>query len=165
MYKINDYIMYSTTGVCKITDIKRGKLFNDIETNYYVLNPIFESSASFIRISVDNTKVKMRKIISKDDAAALIDAFSSFETKWINDNKLRSAKHKEYLFSCKCEEWMKLFKTLLLKKDEKERNNKSLSPTDETTMKYIVKLLSQEFSIALNIPFDDVGKFIMQKIA
>jgi len=165
MYKVNDYIMYNTTGVCKVTDIKQGKLFTDVETKYYVLHPVFENNASSIMISVDNTKVKMRRVISEDDVAALIDAFPTIETGWINDNKLRCAKHKEYLLSGRCEEWIKLFKTLQLKKSEKVEINKSLSPTDEATMRYAEKLLYQEFSIALNIPVNDVGDYIMQRVA
>ena len=165
MYKVNDYIMYNTTGVCKITDIKQGKLFNDVETKYYVLHPVFENNKSSIMISVDNTKVKMRRIISENDVVALIDAFPTVETRWISDNKLRCAKHKEYLLSGRCEEWVKLFKTLQLKKKEKVEINKSLSPTDEATMRYTEKLLYQEFSIALNIPVNAVGKYIMQRAA
>lgn len=163
MYKINDFIMYNTTGVCKITDIRQGKLFNDIETRYYVLHPVFENNASSIMISTDNTRVKMRRIISKNDVLALIDAFPAIDTGWINDNKLRCAKHKEYLLSGSCEEWVKLFKTLKLKKREKEESNKTLSPTDEATMKYAEKLLYQEFSVALNIPVNDVGNYILQR--
>ena len=152
MYKIDDYIMYSTTGVCKITDIKQGKLFNDVETEYYVLCPVFDNNPSYIRVSVDNKKVKMRRILSENDVVSLIDNLPSLETKWINDNKLRCAKHKEYLLSGKCEEWAVLLKTLQEKKTEKNQENKTLSPTDEATMKSTEKLLFQEFSIALNIP-------------
>ncbi|MDD4771976.1 MAG: CarD family transcriptional regulator [Eubacteriales bacterium] len=165
MYKIDDYVMYSTTGVCKITDIKQGKLFNDVETRYYVLCPVFDNNPSSIRVSVDNKKVKMRKILSENDVVSLIDNFPSVETQWINDSKLRGAKHKEYLLSGKCEDWILLFKTLQTKKTEKNQINKALSPTDEATMKSAEKLLFQEFSIALNIPVDDVEKYIKKRAA
>ncbi|MBM6861086.1 CarD family transcriptional regulator, partial [Clostridium saudiense] len=36
MFKVNDYIMYGTTGVCKIIDIKKQKFLGREEKEYYI---------------------------------------------------------------------------------------------------------------------------------
>ena len=36
MFKINDYVMYGITGVCKILDIKEEKDRNSVIKKYYV---------------------------------------------------------------------------------------------------------------------------------
>ena len=40
MFKINDYIMYGTTGVCKVSDITKEAIGDLKLKEYYVLTPI-----------------------------------------------------------------------------------------------------------------------------
>lgn len=65
MFKIGDYIMYSLTGVCKVTDIIKEKYFDSDEKDYYVLEPVYATTKTVIKIPVDNKKVFMRPIITK----------------------------------------------------------------------------------------------------
>ncbi|MGI6050677.1 MAG: CarD family transcriptional regulator, partial [Acetivibrionales bacterium] len=37
MFKVNDYVIYSTMGVCKIVDIRKEKDINQNEVDHYVL--------------------------------------------------------------------------------------------------------------------------------
>ncbi|MDU5022041.1 MAG: CarD family transcriptional regulator, partial [Clostridiales bacterium] len=73
-----DYIMYGTTGVCKISDITNEKFINGEHRKYYVLTPIY-CNDTIIKTPVDNKKVSMRKIISKEDAHLLINSIPNME--------------------------------------------------------------------------------------
>ena len=66
MFKVNDYIMYGTTGVCKIIEIKKEKFLGRQEMEYYILEPVY-SKNTVIKIPVDNTTIKMREVLSKED--------------------------------------------------------------------------------------------------
>ena len=75
MFKINDYVMYGITGVCKILDIKEEKDRNSVIKKYYVLRPIY-SKNTIIKTPVNNMKISMRKIHSLDEVNSLITAIA-----------------------------------------------------------------------------------------
>ncbi|MDU2291865.1 MAG: CarD family transcriptional regulator [Clostridium celatum] len=44
MFKVDDYIMYGITGVCKVIDITNEKFINGDKRDYYVLSPIHNNN-------------------------------------------------------------------------------------------------------------------------
>ncbi len=44
LFKIDDYIMYGMTGVCKVMDITNERFTNGIKKEYYVLSPIYSNN-------------------------------------------------------------------------------------------------------------------------
>jgi len=159
MFKVNDYVVYGTTGVCQITDIEKESYIGDAETEYYVLRPIYDDK-TIIRTLVNNPKVVMRKIISKDDVLSLIAAMPEQETMWINDDRERNESFKAALKTGDNEEWIKLIRTLYLKKEEKSAIGKKLAKTDENIMKNAERQLYEEFAVALSISPDEVLSYI-----
>ena len=72
MYSIGEKIMYGGTGVCtvqEITSVKQSSL--DRPRLYYVLKPLYQSGT--IQIPVDNTKVPIRPVMTRDEAEQLVD--------------------------------------------------------------------------------------------
>ncbi len=61
LFKIDDYIMYGMTGVCKVMDITNERFTNGIKKEYYVLSPIY-SNNTVIKIPVDNRKSTNEKV-------------------------------------------------------------------------------------------------------
>jgi CarD family transcriptional regulator len=118
-----------------------------------------------IKIPVSNTKVSMRKTITKNDVLSLISTISETETAWINDDKQRSANFKAALKTGKSEDFIKIIKTLHMEKKEKSAASKKLRKMDEDIMKFAEKQLYEEFSIALNISPDEVLPFILNNIS
>lgn len=86
MFNVDDYIMYGMTGVCKVVDITNEKFINGEKRKYYVLNPIYNND-TIIKIPLDNDKIPMRKVISKDDMTSLINDIPNMEILWIDDEK------------------------------------------------------------------------------
>ncbi|MFR7993718.1 MAG: CarD family transcriptional regulator [Clostridium sp.] len=71
MFSKNEYVVYGSTGVCKIIDIVTKKIGNTKERLYYLLKPEYETN-SIIYAPIDNNSVVMRKIITKDEIYELI---------------------------------------------------------------------------------------------
>lgn len=71
MFSKNEYVVYGSTGVCKIIDIVTKKIGNTKERLYYLLKPEYETN-SIIYVPIDNNSVVMRKIITKDEIYELI---------------------------------------------------------------------------------------------
>ncbi|MGI6422392.1 MAG: CarD family transcriptional regulator [Syntrophomonadaceae bacterium] len=165
MFKVNDYVMYGSTGVCKIIDISKEKhiSINSEETDYYVLHPVFNDNI-VIKIAVNNPNAPIRAILTKDEVLSLIKTMPEQETIWIDDNRERSEYFKAILKSKESEDWVKLIKTLFLEKEARSLVGKTLTKTDEGIMNTVEKLLYEEFAIALGISPDEVLAFIEEYI-
>ena len=165
MFKVNDYVMYGSMGVCKIIDISKEKYLNSSndEVEFYVLETVYKNKMT-IKIPVNNTKISMRKIITKEEVLSLISRISETETTWIDNDKQRSANFKAALKSGKSEDYIKIIKTLHIEKQEKSAAGKKLRKMDEDIMKAAEKQLYEEFAIALDISPDEVIPFILDNI-
>lgn len=158
MFKVDDYIMYGRTGVCKVIDITNERFINGEERKYYVLSGIHNNNNNnntIIKIPLDNTKIPMRKIISKGDVTSLINDMSNMEALWIDDEKKRSNKFKTMLKSGKCEDLIELISN--------KRYFKKLNKADKEIIKEAERLVSEEFAIILNISPKEVNSYISSK--
>jgi CarD family transcriptional regulator len=163
MFKVNDYVVYSSMGVFKIMDIREDKDVNSNEIEYYILEPAYSNNL-IIKTPVNNEKALMREIISKDGILSLISAMPEKETIWIDDYRQRIVNFKALLKTGDCEELIKLIKTLYLEQKEKSVIGKKLMKSDEDIMKAAEKHLNEEFAIALNISPDEVVPYIREHI-
>lgn len=164
MFKVDEYIMYGVTGVCKVIDIKEEKLMNNVEKEYYVLNPIY-SKDTVIKIPVDSTKISMRRIMSRDDIDSLINDMPNKETLWIDDEKERNEKYKSMLKSGDCEELITLMKSIYTNKKQKKTLGERSRKSDEELMKTAEKLLNEEFATVLDINIKDVKSYILSHVS
>ena len=65
MYQIGQYIIYGSTGVCKVESLVE----KSPHGLYYVLKPLYESGT--IYTPAEHPKVFMRPVISRDEAEAV----------------------------------------------------------------------------------------------
>lgn len=163
MFKVNDYVIYGTTGVCKIREIKMEKFLGRGEKEYYVLEPVY-SKNTVIKIPVDNTTINMREVLSKDCIEELINIIPNTETEWIADDKLRNEHFKTMLKSGDCEELIALIRTIYLSKKDKKSIGKKLYKGDDEIMQAAEKLLNEEFAFVLNIAPKEVPQYIASHI-
>jgi len=164
MFKVNDYVVYNTMGVYKIVDIRKDKDISNNEIEYYVLQSAYSNNLT-IKTPVNNPKVMMRGVITKDDVLSLIAAMPEKETVWINNDRERNVIFKAALRTGKSQEWVKLIKTIYLKKQEKNYLGKKLAKIDEDIMKAAEKNLYEEFAVALNISPDEVVSYILDHVS
>lgn len=164
MLKINDYVIYGLAGAYKIVDIVKEKNIYDIQTEYYVLQPLCNNSLT-IKCPVNSTKILIRKVISKEEALSLIETIPETETVWIENDRERNLSFRASLSTGDSEEWIKLLKTLYIEKEKKSEAGKKLRKADEDIMKTAEKNLFEEFSIALNISPNQVTSFIEDRLS
>lgn len=66
MFSKNEYIIYGSTGVCKIIDIVKKKFGFNKEREYYILKPAYDTNST-IYAPIDNDKISIRKIMTKEE--------------------------------------------------------------------------------------------------
>ena len=162
MFQVNDYIIYGESGVCLITDITTPPISGvDKNKNYYVLHPYY-SAGKTIYTPVDNDKVSMRKILTKQEAEELINKIPFIETIWVENEKFREDVYKKAMRTYACEAWVKIIKTLYLRKEERKAGGKVVTATDEKYYKAAENNLYGELSLSLGIPLEEIKEFVEQ---
>jgi CarD family transcriptional regulator len=164
VFKVNDYVIYGSTGVCKITDIQIDNC--DISNNtedYYILRRHYDDNIT-IKIPVKQESALLRPIMSKDDVLAMIAAMPEKEIILIEDERQRSITLRNALKTGSNEEKIRIIKTLHLERERKATSNKKLNRTDEQTINTAEKQLYEEFAVALNISPEDVLPYILEHI-
>lgn len=164
MFEKGEYIIYGTKGVCKVADITTIDMEGATKDRlYYVLEPL-GVSGSKVFTPVGNTKIIMRRILTKEEALHLIDGITNIGQLGVANDKQREEKYKEALKSCDCTEWVKVIKSLYLRKQERVSQGKKLTSMDERYLKTAEDTLFSELSIPLDISKEEMENFITDKI-
>lgn len=164
MFKVNDYIVYGLTGVCRVENITKSEHGDNNETEYYVLQPVYSDNMT-IKVPVNNPNILMRAISSRDDVLSLIAMMPEIDTVWIDNDKERVNHYKSALRTGKTKEWAKLIKTLSLEKEARSIEGRKLKKTDEDILSTAERYLNEEFAVVLNISPDEVTNYILEHIS
>lgn len=164
MFKVNDYVVYGLTGVCRVEDIMRSDHDDNSETQYYVLQPVYNDNMT-IKVPVNNPNILMRSISTKDDVLSLIAMMPGIDTIWIDNDKERVNNYKSALRTGKTEEWAKVIKTLYREREARTAEGRKLKKTDEDILNTAEKYLNEEFAVVLNIAPNEVTDYILEHIS
>ncbi|MFR8167868.1 MAG: CarD family transcriptional regulator [Lachnospiraceae bacterium] len=165
MFKEGDFIIYGSNGVCQVEHIGSMDLQGvPGDKMYYTLVPVYEEKSRLFT-PVDNHKVVMRPVISKQEACDLIDHMQEMQVFEIQNEKNRDTVFKEALKTGDCEELVRVIKTIYEKKQERKAQGKKVTAGDERYFKLAEEHLYGELAIALGIEKDKVGSYIEKRIA
>ena len=164
MFQKGDYIVYGSSGVCKVEEIGPMDLTGSTKGKlYYTLSPVY-SNKSRIYTPVDNAKIVMRSVLSKEEAMVLIEKIPEIEPLWVNDEKKREELYQQRIKTCSFVEWIKIIKTLYLRRKSRMDNGKKLASVDERYLKIAEDSLYGELAIALGMEREEVEPFICDHI-
>lgn len=164
MFEKGDYIVYGTTGVCEVTDIRKMNMRGIPKDKlFYVLTP-YNQKGSTVFTPVDSTKTVMRKILSKEQALELIDSMPEIEELYFSNDKVREEKYKECVRSCDCEQCIRVIKTLYLRREEKLSQGKKFAATDERYLRMAEENLYSELEVALHKDKKEVQQLIEERL-
>lgn len=163
MYSINDYVIYGTSGVCRIIDINIQK-FNEVEREYYTIMPLYTKNSK-IYVPVENHNNKLRNLLTADEIHTLIKTMPGEKGTWIKQNQQRIGRFKEIIKEGNREELARLISMLYLCKLDLAKAGKKLTMADEGIMKEAEKMLYEEFAFVLNIKLDEVVSYIRSEIS
>lgn len=130
---------------------------------YYVLAPM-RSKGSTIFSPVDNQKVSMRKVMTKEEARELLQGIPEYEDMEIRDSRTQEQQYKEILQSCNSTDSLRLLKALYQRKRKREAAGRRITAVDEKYLFLARDCLLNELSIALDMDVDDVEKILADKI-
>lgn len=164
MYEAGDYIVYGSSGVCLVEAVgpinipgtKKAQL-------YYTLIPQ-SMNGKKIYTPVDNDKVIIRAVISREEAEELVDTMEETELLWLKDEKGREQIYKEAMRTCDCGAFVRIIRTLYARKESRIADGKKVTSVDERYLHMAKELLYEELSFSLSIEKDEVEEYIINRI-
>ncbi len=160
MFELGEYIIYGSNGVCKVENIGPMELSGVPKDRlYYTLIPMGQKDGK-IYTPVDNEKVVMRRVLSEEEAKRLISEIKDIDTIWVADEKRRESIYKEVIHKCDCREWVKIIKTLYLRKCSRIAEGKKVTAVDERYLKIAEDNLYGELAVALRMEKEGMVDYI-----
>lgn len=164
MFQVNEVVVYGHHGVCEITEIGTLKMpMADKEKLYYTLRPVYHKDSS-VYAPVENHKIIMRPVITKEAAETLIRRIPEIETVWIVNEKAREVQFKEALQTCDCEELIKIIKTLYHRKQQRLESGKKVTVVDEKYFRQAEDKLYEELAFVLGMEKNQVSQYISKRM-
>ena len=167
MFQPGDLLIYGTTGVCRVLALDHPNHGTAAERSrlYYQLKPLYQGGT--IYTPVDNDKVVMRRVISREEAEDLIDAIPTLEPTACRAATTQAlAQHyQSSLRQHSCRSLMELTLSIHAKRRQAEAQNRRLGMIDERYLKQAEQLLFGELSVALDIPYDQVQPYIVSRLS
>lgn len=164
MFQIGDHIVCGSSGVCTVEEIgtlKMGTASRD--RLYYTLKPVYDAGGK-IFIPVDNDKVSLRFVLSKNQVMELLEDIPQLDQLWIPDEKKREQEYKEAVNSCDCKKLVQIIKTLYFRKRERVQNGKKVTAVDDRYFRIAEDRLYEELALALSISKGEVEDYIKRYI-
>lgn len=175
MYQKGEFIIYGSKGVCEITDISplnlggssKGRASGIIRTDkdrlYYILCPMNDREGK-VFTPVDSEKTVMRRVLTSEEARALIEEIPDIENLWVADERQREQNYREAIGSCDCRELVKVIKTLWVRNQQRLAQGKKTTAMDKKYFKIAEDNLYAELSLSLRIPQEQVKDYITEKV-
>lgn len=164
MFEIGDYIVCGNNGICKVENIGTIDIPDvDPDRLYYILQPVM-TKASVVYIPTDNEKIVMRKMITAKEAEALMEAIPEVELIDAVNDKQREECFKECLRQHDCGEWIRMIKTLYVRRKERLERGQKVTATDARYLKLAEDNLYGELSLALGKEKEEVEDFLSKRL-
>ncbi|OUQ17838.1 CarD family transcriptional regulator [Lachnoclostridium sp. An14] len=169
MFQAGDVIVCGTHGVCRVecvgpldgggisrSGVEKGRI-------YYTLVPVYEKE-SVVFTPVDNQKIVIRPVLSREKALDLIDGMPTAEMLTITDEKRRETEYREALYACQAEALVKVLKTIYARRRTRLARGKKATDADSRYMKLAEDCLYGELAVSLGLERDQVRGFIRDRI-
>lgn len=161
-FAIGDLIVYGETGVCRVEDVVE-KEFLGVVCPCYKLQPLYQSCMIFT--PADNEAVFMRRIISQEEASALIEGYSSVAPEDCPPASPRelAERYDKIIKLHDCSALIKLSVSIRAKREVLAEKKKKLSAVDERYLKRAEDLLLGELAAALGTDKQSVSSQIQMQ--
>lgn len=164
-YEIGQYVVYGKIGVCRVVDCRPMNFGGAGGGSYFFLAPQSDPK-SLVYVPCDNDLLlaRMRPLLKKHEIDSLLEGVTDEPVVWIEERNERSSAYRRIMSGGDLRQIVRLIRCLNQKKQERMENGKKLSNSDELLLQECIRLVNEEFSLALDIPRARVGEYIRQRL-
>lgn len=163
MFSIGDLVIYSTHGVCKITDISE-KTIAGVTREYYDMHTVGIEHQMTISTPVHDNEVTMLELIGKDEANDVLKAFKNPMMEEYDNVSKRQNAFAKLVDSGDRGKIADVINTLMRKQKEAEQNDKKLTESDRNLLNTARDSLFEELAISLNTSSKQINETVAEMI-
>ena len=164
MFEIGEKIVYGSEGVFIVSEYACSPIDKNDGRSFYILKPAHGPEGNLIFTPVDNDKVRMRAIMTREEALAFLETVSEIGIVTVEKEKSRRERYRETMANAGCREYVSIIKTVRQRRKEFLRMKKRLSEADTEYEKKARFCLHGELASALDIPFFEVERLICERL-
>lgn len=165
MFEIGEYIVYGTSGICRVEEICPSPYDKKDTRTYYLLIPVHNPMGSTIYTPVDNDRVPMRRLMTREEIDDLILAMPTIGPVQVPVEKQRREIYRTTIFALRPEGYISVMKTVERRREELTAARKHFPVSDMEYGRLAKHLLYSECAHVLGVPEDAVESYITQKVA
>ena len=164
-FEKEQYVVYGKMGVCRVVDRQRLSFGGAEKTEYYILAPLRDERSS-VYVPCDNEMLmaRLRPLLTRDEIDSILSSVSDEAVAWIEDRGERATRFRAIVSKGDRRQIVRLVRCLYEKKQERLQNGKNLSAADEATLQDCVRLVEEEFVLALGITPAEVSDYIRERM-
>lgn len=164
MYQIGDKVLYGMQGVCVVTDQEK-RVVDKKTVTYLVLEPVGqEGSRYLVPTHNEAAMAKLRKILTKEELATLLDSPEVRNQEWIQDENHRKQLYRELISSGDRLRLMQMVHTLYNHRSAQKASGRKCHLCDENFLRDAEKLLSGEISLVMELDAEGARQFLRDKL-
>ncbi|MBR5712703.1 MAG: CarD family transcriptional regulator [Lachnospiraceae bacterium] len=154
MFSKGAYVIHGSNGVCRVDDIGPLSGMGAGGKDYYTLTPVY-SNGGKIFSPVDNTRIVLRPVLSREEAEGLLRRLNDFDELEIADEKKREDVYKQAFYSGECENLVRMLKAIRARGELRMSQGKRATASDERYLHMAEDVLFGELAISFGISRDE----------
>ena len=165
MFQPGELVVYGATGVCRVESIQQPEPHGAHQgKTCYLLKPLYQDGV--IYTPVENTKISIRPVMTREEANALIDQIPTMQAEACHAPTIQALTqhYQSVIHSGDRRDLIQLMMSVYAKQKQAEAQKRRLGMVDERYMKQAERLLYGELAAALDIPFDRVQAYIARRV-
>ncbi|MBE6702333.1 MAG: CarD family transcriptional regulator [Ruminococcaceae bacterium] len=160
MFEVGEYIVYGINGICRVAEIGPSPYDKADPRTYYLLIPVNNPMSSTIYTPVDNARVPMRRLMSKEEIDALIYAMPTIDVLTVPVEKQRREIYKSVIGALEPRGLVQIMKTVARRRVELTAAHKHFPVTDLEYGRLAKHLLCSECAHVLGLTEEEVNRYI-----
>ena len=165
MFEIGEYIVYGINGICRVEDVGPSPYDKTDPRTYYLLVPRNNPMSSTIYTPVDNDRVPMRRLMTKEEIEALVAAIPGIELLTVPVEKQRRELYKTVIGALEPRGFVQIIKTVEHRRAELTAAHKHFPVTDLEYGRLARQLLCSECAHVLGLSEEEADRYITSHLA
>lgn len=160
MYQIGDHIVYGNNGVCLVTDVCSSPFDKRDTRTYYVLKPLGGPSAAVIYTPVDNDRVPMRALMTREEVQSFLSQVVSIPCLSVPSEKGRREAYRAAIVAGRPEGYLAVIKAIGGRRIAFHGTQRRLPEFEMEYEGIARRYLYTELSIVLGRPFEEMEAYV-----
>ena len=164
MFQVGEHIVYGINGICRVAEVGPSPYDKEDTRTFYLLIPVNNPMSSTIYTPVDNERVPMRRLMTREEIDALIAAMPEIETLTVPVEKQRREIYRAEIGGLDPQGYVKVIKTVQRRRAELTAAHKHFPVTDLEYGRLAKHLLCSECGHVLGMSEEDADAYIAARI-